>query len=597
VAPQVDAAAESAAWSKQYDDAQAAKKSQEAQQPNEDQHPLTQFANWATNLSGRVSTSVLEHALNFEGGLINKGADALSTVSPAGGRAMRDIATGATRGVVNTLDTAHSALVGAARNIRLSPNDPGASPDEADPTGPVWAHAKTSIQDFTDAVKVKDPTLADNMLQFTAQVAPSYAAASRMLQGTHRIANVLISGAAADATALEPNAPRFADTLRMLQQTDGKIAKALNEAGPYGLNAYINYLASDKNETEAQGRFKNALDGLLPNFLGSELLHGAGITVKQGVKGVRYLIDRGVGSDGELAALGDRPPLRQDAQDPMEAEAAAQAARDADAARANPTGKRPPLVQGGTDQIDPMESVVTQQAREDAAARGRVTPQQSLEADSTIGSIRGGVQMHSASGLQQSTHNVVSLLARNMSDASPEGAFYKELFGKLSGKNLEGQIVPPGMGKQPVEEAGTRGYYSGSEDTIGLHSAAFKNNTNFAHTLGHEAVHMATFRAVKSDPAAQAALSDVIDQARAAPEFSALKKRDQYGLLEGKPTEVVAEAEANPRFQQFLKTAKGKDGRPLWDHYKEAIGTIFGLSAAAVASPYFDKVLTREEGT
>jgi hypothetical protein len=349
--PNAQALADAEAWSKQDDAQQAALKADaSAPKPEEGAHPYQAVNNWFSSLPQKLDMPTLDK-------IIPAAESALGKAKKIG----QDVVAGAAQGVTNVADSAYKFGREAAVNFTDNPVDrviTGAPAPVASSESPIWTHAKSSVQDFIDAVKVKDPGIADNLVQYTAQVVPSYLLAGRLLGGLHGIAHVVATGAAADATALDPHAPRFADVLGQLKQTDTKIGAALKAAGPYGLNAYINYLGSNANETEAQGRFKNALDGILPNFIGTHLLHAAGITVKQGYAGLRYAIDNGVGSSSELASLakqrgavGDlnangRPPLRQSAADPADALYEQQVREDMDRAAANPDGKRPPLRQG-----------------------------------------------------------------------------------------------------------------------------------------------------------------------------------------------------------------------------------------------------------
>jgi hypothetical protein len=86
---------------------------------------------------------------------------------------------------------------------------------------------------------------------------------------------------------------RMADLLAVGRTTEGKLGDALRALGPHGLNAYVNYLTSRKSETEAQGRFKNVLDGLGVNAVSIPLLHAAAVTLKQGQRALRAAADMG----------------------------------------------------------------------------------------------------------------------------------------------------------------------------------------------------------------------------------------------------------------------------------------------------------------
>lgn len=585
-APQDD----EATWSRQYDQQQAIQKSQELTPKAEAPHPFQAVSNWISSLPDRINGTILDQVI-----------PAVDSVykSPLG-RADRDIVTGAAKGVTNVADAAYSFARSASVSFHDDPAMRMITGEKAPPTpgeSQIWTHAKASVQDFTDAVKVKDPGIADDLIQYAAQVAPSYLLAGKLLGGLHGVANAVASGIPADAAALDPHAPRFADILSVLKQTDGKIGQALRAAGPYGLNAYINYLGSNGNETEAQGRFKNALDGILPNFIGTELLHAAGITVKQGYAGMRYMVANGVGSGSELATMGAQrggpAAARQSATDPGEEIAAEQARKDMAAAAANPNGKRPPLVQTGE---DPAQDILDQQVRSDMAASSLLDSDKpsSLEDDKVLHSARTLAQTQSDTGGVGSTHALVTSLAAHMDGSTDDGAFYKEVFNRLSGKQLDTKIVPPGTSRHPAQDAalpGQMGQHKTASDTTALYEKAFRSNANFAHTLAHESVHAATLKALAAKPDVREALSQIAQEA--AVNDNALASPDKYGLKNS--SDFVAEAESNPRFQQFLKNSKDAEGRPLWDKYKEVIGGIFGFSSAVMASPMFDKLLTREK--
>jgi hypothetical protein len=195
-------------------------------------------------------------------------------------------------------------------------------------------------------------------------------------------------------------------------------------------------------------------------------------------------------------------------------------------------------------------------------------------------------------GHEGSLHAMVSALSQHLDTSTQDGAFYKDIFDRLASKNLQTRITAPGIGlhksvdKLPDKLAGM---YSGTEDTIALYPRAFKSNESTAHILAHEAVHAATSQAIDTQPAVKTAIGNLIAEAK---DNASDLGKDAYGFKNEK--EFVAEAESNPKFQKQLKQMKSDDGRPLWDHYKEVIGGIFGLGAAAVAAPQFEKLLTGE---
>lgn len=313
-----DLQSQDAAFAQQASDQDAAEQSKQNAPAQEAPSKLEQMTNWVSGLPSRISGAVIDTAVS--------GADAIEhnpTVQKvlddpnfqAFSRLGRDVVSGGMTAAVNTVDAARkfgsAAVANTVDTLTRSPaetlaSDMGNPAPLNVPVSDTWEHAKAAILDFRDAVKVQDPNIVDSMTQFTAQVAPSFALASRALSTWQTLLKVGASGMAADATALDKDSPRTADMLSILRQTDGKIGQAMQAAGPYGLNAYINYLAHDGPESDAQVAWKNALDGILPNFIGTGVLHAAGVTVKAGYNAARNLADNGIGSLGDLFQMG--PP-------------------------------------------------------------------------------------------------------------------------------------------------------------------------------------------------------------------------------------------------------------------------------------------------
>lgn len=597
----LDYQADQDAFSKQYDAEQATKAAQDAQQKNP--QPPSFLQQWGSTV-GRVSSSMLDSVVST--------ADSMYDTEPM--RKARDAVAGGITGAVNIADAAHSFVGAAVKNAGRTnadrvadAQDPANAAREANydavPSSPMWDHAKASILDFRDAVAVKDPTLADNLTQGVAQLALPFAGFSRAVAGLHGLANMAVAGGLTDATALGPHDMRLADLISLGRHTEGKLGDALRTLAPDGgaLNGYINYLTDRGNESEAEGRFKNVLDGFGANLIATPLIHSAAMVLKQGMGGLRYLVDNGVGSSSgfagpasQVGAVGDlraRPPLQQGA-DLAESLYDAQVRRDSEAAAANPNGKRPPLVQGG----DPADPLYDQQVRQDVnngapmVAAGNA-PTSALETDPAATAARTFLKAQTDAGHDGSLHAMVTSLGAHLDGSTEEGAFYKDILGKLSAKNLDTQITSPGGAHPTVSRVplGSSGHYSPAEDTVALYPRAFQDNKTLVHTVAHEAVHAATMKAMTEQPAVTSALTGILSETKSAV-TSSLKP---YGLTNER--EFVAEAESNPKFQQLLKDTKSADGRPLWDHYKEVIGGIFGLGGAAVASPMFDKLLTKEK--
>lgn len=280
------------AFIKQAQDAKNAKLTQESLQGDQQQQPS--FVSKFMTSVGRATTDTLDWAVSS--------ADSINTMRD---RAAHDVGAGIVTGAANIADAAGSAISSSGKGLAAAedPANADAAAEGSLPTSPIWDHAKSSILDFRDAIAVKDPTLGDNLLQAGAQLAVPFAGYSRMLSGVHGFANMVAGGALTDATALGPHDARLADLVALGRHTEGKFGDTLRALAPDGsaVHAYINYLTDRGDETEAEGRFKNVLDGMGSNMVITPLLAAVGGVLKQGTAGLRYAIDNGVGSTGGFA--------------------------------------------------------------------------------------------------------------------------------------------------------------------------------------------------------------------------------------------------------------------------------------------------------
>lgn len=630
-----DLQAEDDAYAKQVSGQQSTKASQEALQAGQDQQPSL-LQKWGASISN-VTGPMIDSALSQ--------ADAWGTAAK---RVGQDVAAGGITAGVNMADAAHSFVQSAVANAGRTNSDriadvtdPANAAREANydapPSSPIWDHAKAAVLDFRDAVAVKDPNMVDNLTQSVAQLAIPFTGFSRTLAGLHGFASMAAAGALTDSTALGPHDMRMADLVALGRTTEGRLGDALRTLAPDGgaVNAYINYLTDRGNESEAEGRFKNVLDGFGANLIATPLMHSAAMVLKQGTAGLRYLIDNGVGSSGGLAgnpatqvgAVGDlsarRPALQQGA-DPAESLYDDQVRRDADAAAANPSGKRPPLIQGG----DPASSLYDAQVRQDMenaapmAAPKNSSPEavSSLESTPAVTSFSRVLRAQATEGNYASVSDVASTLAKHLPDDGAEGSFYKDVLQRVSSR----LSAVEGTGSRSLFSVSANPNVKGSHingqyatdgtDKVTLYPSAFENNTRLVHTFAHEAVHAAVFHDIESSPITRTALDDLRKQV-AAPideHNTALTKalRDGSAKPDGttnsidfKPKpygttnvqEFVAEAESNPSFRKTMQDTRASDGRSVWENYKDTIAGMLGVGGVVAASPMFDKLLTKEK--
>lgn len=238
------------------------------------------------NVAGRVTTNVLDSVVSA--------ADSMFDNEPM--KKARDVVAGGLTAAANTGDAAMSAMENGPGKPFVQMAGGSGTPNA------IWGHAKGALMDFRDAVAVQDPTLADNLVQGVGQLALPFAGYSRALGGVHTLAETLGAGMVTDATALAPHDARLADLFSLGKQTEGKFGDVLRTLSPDGsaLNAYANYLGDRGDESEAEGRFKNVLDGFGGNLIATPLLHAVGMVLKQGTAGLRYAMENGVGSAGDL---------------------------------------------------------------------------------------------------------------------------------------------------------------------------------------------------------------------------------------------------------------------------------------------------------
>lgn len=610
----MDPQADQAAFSKAYD-AQRAQE-QEQQQPK----PEPSFVERYTSI-GKATLAQLDQAMRWQFTQV--------------GRATQDVGSGLATAAINTTHAAASALETTGKSMAAAEDPEHADAALAGPdlfTGTkVWQHAERTALDFRDAIAVQDPTLGDRLLQAGAQLAIPFMGYSKMLAGINGFAKIAAAGVATDMTVLAPHDRRLADVISMARTTDGRLGEILRAIAPNdsGLNAYITYLGDRSDESEAEGRLKNALDGFGTNLIMTPLLAGVASALKQGRSAIGSLLENGVTKSSDLLPpQPPRPPLVQSDADPLEAAAAEQARKDADAAAAaGPDAKRPPLVQGGVGQADPMETLAAQQARADAERAAQATMKaNALKAgapgereaalqdlspgtkttagasEDPVESVRATIErVNTGGGGDHPLSDLVGHLADNLDASTPEGAFYKDVFGLLRDQHLETKVVPASEGGHG-KLLNTRGSYSPLADTLAVQARGMRDPQMTLHTLAHESMHAATQAAIARSPLVRRAIGSIATEFIQSDAFKALSRQDKYGAKineagEWNPKEFVAEAHANPRFQQALRDTKTASGASLWDEYKDVVGNILkpGAAAALVASPLFDKLLSGEE--
>ncbi|MDE2097056.1 MAG: hypothetical protein KGL39_07405 [Patescibacteria group bacterium] len=519
--------AQNQAYAKQ---AAAAAQARQAQEQAAKQPPT--LATVGTQDRGHVTPGIIDGILNEVG-----------QWGTAARHVGQDVMAGAATAAGNAMDMAKSA------GSPADPNDPANAP------APVWDHAREAIGDFRDAMVVQDPTGVDPVIQAGAQLALPFAAYSKALSALHGISNIVAAGAATDVTALAPHDMRTADLIRLGQATDTKIGAALRAIGPYGLNAYINYLADRTNETEAQGRFKNALDGLGANLILTPLLHAAGIVVKQGVAATRYAAENGIRNTvSDLASAAPKPVV----ESPPAPDVAIDTRPEAEALNNEPAAQQ-------------LQRTLLANAK-----TGSTVP-----AGELIESLRKGLP-DTPEGKFFS--DILSRLAEKKLATPVSGfnSYYdKATGGQIAARTYRGQYFPPNMQPGSAMEHGA----------VHIYPAALTSAADTVKTFTHEMVHAATYQELNSSPFVSKALE--VLRAHGKEQFGDLGKA-MYGFTN--KHEFVAEIESNPGFQRAMRRTPMGDGRSVWEHYRDTVAGLLGVgSMTAAGLQMFDQLLTKEE--
>jgi hypothetical protein len=512
--------------------------------------------------------------------------------------------------------------------------------------------ARRALVAFRNHIAGDAVETSDHITQGIAQFAVPFAGWSKAARGMQlaadapklaqtgmKIAKVATAESATMATAFDPHAGRFADLVELGKHTEGKLADALNTIAPDGsaINAYIDYMTDRVNESEAEGRFKNVIDNLGISAVAAGLLHVGAKTLKAGhAYSMSPIKLPEIGSPEHLAAQGQKladEALMQFPDSPQAAmvhlteqadnvldDAERQtilAARDKVAAGAPEQGYTiVPTAEGHT-VVAGKQPVLTFEKEEDAIAA--VADAQKLlgsnfnqraAAEHAKASDANFATLHAFSRVLKtnvdrpvSTHSLLSSLERNIKGDTEQGAFYKELLGRLVRKKVAGTTT---VSSKPGRHDNSAGHFATAFNQIELYDKAFKDPKKLLHVFTHEAVHAATLHEMNAsarvvsqmerlrkaafDERVTAYGRDVNLPAERLKELGEESANRNYGFTNA--YEFVAEIESNPEFRQLMQKTKLPEGGTAWDKYLETIAGILGVGAL-VATPAGQKEFSK----
>lgn len=457
------------------------------------------------------------------------------------------------------------------------------------------------------------------------------ATAPKLAQVAGKVGQAAGAEAATMATAFDPHAGRLADLVEFGKHTEGKLADVLNTLAPddSAINAYIEYMTSREDESDAEGRFKNVVDSLAGSAVIASVL-------KAGAKGLRSarafsespITLPEIGAPEHLAAQGQK--LADDAlkQFPDSPHAAlvnlteqADNVLDDDLARGplaaaaenvrqglpdhgvtvvpSPEGHtvvvgKQPLVTF-LDEKDALEAVADYRRQFGGAFETRAAKEHVKSSDANFATLHTFSRVLSANKDRPvSTHSMLSALERNLKGDTEQGAFYKELLGRLVRKKLGGTTL---VSSKPGRHENSAGHFATAFNAIELYDKAFKDTKTLLHTYAHEAVHAATIHEINASPRVFSQLERLRKATQEVLEKDADAFEAEKGGRPGRPyaftnaAEFVAEIEANPEFRKLMQKTH-VEGGTAWDKYLETIAGILGI-AGLVATPAGQKEFSK----
>ena len=554
--------------------------------------PENTVARWMMNLPQNIGTSLIDDAVNA--------ADTYHSIAGWAdqhrGHMIADAYSGAVDATSDAMTSASNAVSRAAFAVvgQKAPPSVAAEPPEPvvtkpDPIDPVYDHTRSAAMALRDHLAVQDPNTADDVTQGLLKVAIPALGWSRLLSGfgvASKFYNAIGTDALTGGLSQGAHDPRLTDMLALGRHVEDKYIGALGTLDPTGglLNYYINVMTDRSHESEAEGHFKNALDFVLGGAIVAPLFHAIPQVLKQGMDMLAMGRDAGIGKTSDVFS---GPAYQRGA--------VGADLKDTAPATLGKDDKVVSQVQG--DKI-PDAGLTLEEDKAHALQSG-TTPSGALTPgdvhnNAVTSMVSRNLQKQNIAGGKSSLADTIETLHAHLDESTPSGAFYKDVLGRIKDKNLDTTIVPSGTGRHA--EVGSNGLpnaggYDPKNDTAAFHTNGLAGGSDrMLHTVSHEAVHAVTSKAITANPLPFEGLLNDMAESNV---IGALKKVDRYGLKN--PHEMVAEAESNPRFQSAMKDAPSPSGKgSLWDDYKKLIGTTLGVGAATMASPLFDKLLTKE---
>lgn len=184
----------------------------------------------------------------------------------------------AVRNTAEAVVDAGSAVAGS-RSGGAKPGEPETPDTDLADLFPDFIQAADQFRDKLAKGSTGQDVFAQKLMQFAVPFAAALKVAKvgQSVSTAAKVGKIAAADAVVSATVWDPQEGRFADLLREMAPNNALVAR------------FTDYLVSDPNDSDAEGRWKNVLDSQAVGAVAGPLLYGAGKTMKSVRDAVREI--------------------------------------------------------------------------------------------------------------------------------------------------------------------------------------------------------------------------------------------------------------------------------------------------------------------
>lgn len=205
----------------------------------------------------------------------------------------RNIYIGLGKAALHTVDTIDDGFAAGAEMVigAVEGDDKGSSLQPVPPLRTLFPEVFESAEAML-AEAEKDDRMTDDLVQGLVQFTVPFAGYMRGFAGLDKLGKLgtagkigLAEGVTA-ATAFDAHEGRMADLVAMGWQSEKDFATLMTNVDPEGslFNQYLNWMTDRENESEWEGRWKNAVDSVASTAAVAGLIKAAGVTLRSTAK-------------------------------------------------------------------------------------------------------------------------------------------------------------------------------------------------------------------------------------------------------------------------------------------------------------------------